>query len=114
LNERVAVARTMANDPRIVELSRIRPFGTRYTSTTITYLRRRAVRLRCCLGSWAPTISPQFSFHSIHSQFFTGSEWLRIVVRVPIAVIMNRPPQSFRASVLKRPPPGPAALSSLA
>ena len=86
LDERVAVARKMANDPRIDVSCLESVIGTRYTVDTITYLRRRASGLRFVWIMGADNLA----------QFHRWQNWRRIAAEVPIAVI-DRPPQSFRA-----------------
>jgi nicotinate-nucleotide adenylyltransferase len=86
LNQRAQAARQIAADPRI-EISCLESvIGTRYTVDTITYLRRRACRLRLVWIMGADNLA----------QFHRWQSWRRIASEVPIAVI-DRPPQSFRA-----------------
>jgi nicotinate-nucleotide adenylyltransferase len=86
LEERVAAARKMANDPRIDVSCLESVIRTRYTVDTITYLRRRASGLRFVWIMGADNLA----------QFHRWQNWRRIAAEVPIAVI-DRPPQSFRA-----------------
>jgi nicotinate-nucleotide adenylyltransferase len=86
LDERAEAARRMANDPRIDVSCLEAVIGTRYTSDTITYLRRRASGLRLVWIMGADNLA----------QFHRWQSWRRIASEVPIAVI-DRPPQSFRA-----------------
>ena len=86
LAERVAAARKMADDPRIDVSCLESVIGTRYTADTITYLRKRASRLRFVWIMGADNLA----------QFHRWQNWRRIAAQVPIAVI-DRPPQSFRA-----------------
>ena len=86
LDERVEVARKLANDPRIDVSCLESVIGTRYTVDTITYLRRRASGLRFVWIMGADNLA----------QFHRWQNWRRIAAEVPIAVI-DRPPQSFRA-----------------
>jgi nicotinate-nucleotide adenylyltransferase len=60
--------------------------GTRYTSDTINYLRRRAPLLRFVWIMGADNLA----------QFHRWQNWRRIAAQVPLAVI-DRPSQSFRA-----------------
>jgi nicotinate-nucleotide adenylyltransferase len=86
LEERVAAARKMTNDPRIDVSCLESVIRTRYTVDTITYLRRRASGLRFVWIMGADNLA----------QFHRWQNWRRIAAEVPIAVI-DRPPQSFRA-----------------
>jgi nicotinate-nucleotide adenylyltransferase len=86
LAERAEAARQMAHDPRIDVSCLESVIGTRYTSNTITYLRRRAPGLRFVWIMGADNLA----------QFHRWQNWRRIASQVPIAVI-DRPPQSFRA-----------------
>src|SRR5450631_1467732 len=86
LEERMAAARKMANDPRIDVSCLESVIRTRYTVDTITYLRRRASGLRFVWIMGADNLA----------QFHRWQNWRRIAAEVPIAVI-DRPPQSFRA-----------------
>jgi len=86
LKERVEAAREVADDPRIDVTCLESVIGTRYTVDTITYLRRRASRLRFVWIMGADNLA----------QFHRWQNWRRIAKEVPIAVI-DRPPQGFRA-----------------
>jgi nicotinate-nucleotide adenylyltransferase len=86
LAERVTAARKMADDPRIDVSCLESVIGTRYTADTISYLRKRASRLRFVWIMGADNLA----------QFHRWQNWRRIAAQVPIAVI-DRPPQSFRA-----------------
>jgi nicotinate-nucleotide adenylyltransferase len=86
LEERMAAARKMVNDPRIDVSCLESVIRTRYTVDTITYLRRRASGLRFVWIMGADNLA----------QFHRWQNWRRIASEVPIAVI-DRPPQSFRA-----------------
>ena len=86
LDQRIAAARQMAEDPRIDVSCLESVIGTRYTVDTITYLRRRAAGLRFVWIMGADNLA----------QFHRWQNWRRIASEVPIAVI-DRPPQSFRA-----------------
>jgi nicotinate-nucleotide adenylyltransferase len=86
LEERMAAAHKMANDPRIDVSCLESVIRTRYTVDTITYLRRRASGLRFVWIMGADNLA----------QFHRWQNWRRIAAEVPIAVI-DRPPQSFRA-----------------
>jgi nicotinate-nucleotide adenylyltransferase len=86
LDERLEAARRMADDPRIDVSCLESVIGTRYTVDTISYLRRRASRLRFVWIMGADNLA----------QFHRWQNWRRIAWEVPIAVI-DRPPQSFRA-----------------
>ena len=86
LDQRVQAARQMAGDPRIHVSCLESVIGTRYTFDTISYLRRRAGRLRFVWIMGADNLA----------QFHRWQDWRRIAAEVPIAVI-DRPPQSFRA-----------------
>ena len=86
LDERMAAARAVANDPRIEVSCLEAVIGVRYTVDTITYLRRRTSGLRLVWIMGADNLA----------QFHRWQNWRRIASEVPIAVI-DRPPQSFRA-----------------
>jgi nicotinate-nucleotide adenylyltransferase len=86
LEERTEAARKMADDPRIDVSCLESVIRTRYTVSTITYLRRRASGLRFVWIMGADNLA----------QFHRWQNWRRIAAEVPIAVI-DRPPQSFRA-----------------
>jgi nicotinate-nucleotide adenylyltransferase len=86
LDERMAAARAVANDPRIEVSCLEAVIGVRYTVDTITYLRRRTSGLRLVWIMGADNLA----------QFHRWQNWQRIASEVPIAVI-DRPPQSFRA-----------------
>ena len=86
LDQRIAAARQMAEDPRIDVSCLESVIGTRYTVDTITYLRRRAAGLRFVWIMGADNLA----------QFHRWQNWRRIASEGPIAVI-DRPPQSFRA-----------------
>jgi nicotinate-nucleotide adenylyltransferase len=86
LDERMAAARTVANDPRIEVSCLEAVIGVRYTVDTITFLRRRTSGLRLVWIMGADNLA----------QFHRWQNWQRIASEVPIAVI-DRPPQSFRA-----------------
>ena len=86
LEERAKAARKMADDPRIDVSCLESVIGTRYTVSTISYLRRRASGLRFVWIMGADNLA----------QFHRWQNWRRIAAEVPIAVI-DRPPQSFRA-----------------
>jgi nicotinate-nucleotide adenylyltransferase len=86
LGERAEAARRMANDPRIDVSCLEAVIGTRYTSDTIAYLRRRTSGLRLVWIMGADNLA----------QFHRWQNWRRIAAEVPIAVV-DRPPQSFRA-----------------
>ena len=86
LDERVAAARHVAEDPRIDVSCLESVIGTRYTVDTVRYLRRRASSLRFVWIMGADNLA----------QFHRWQNWRDIAFEVPIAVI-DRPPQSFRA-----------------
>jgi len=86
IDTRMEAARKMADDPRIDISCLESVIGTRYTVDTISYLRRRASRLRFVWIMGADNLA----------QFHRWQNWRRIASEVPIAVI-DRPPQSFRA-----------------
>jgi nicotinate-nucleotide adenylyltransferase len=86
LDDRVAAAEKMANDPRIDVTCLEAVIGTRYTMDTISYLRRRCSGVRFVWIMGADNLA----------QFNRWESWRRIADLVPIAVI-DRPPDSFRA-----------------
>lgn len=86
LDDRVAAAEKMANDPRIDVSCLEAVIGTRYTMDTISYLRRRCSGVRFVWIMGADNLA----------QFNRWESWRRIADLVPIAVI-DRPPDSFRA-----------------
>ena len=86
LEERMAAARKMVNDPRIDVSCLESVIRTRYTVDTITYLRRRASGLRFVWIMGADNLA----------QFHRWQNWQRIAAQLPLAVI-DRPSQSFRA-----------------
>ncbi len=86
LAERADAARKMADDPRIDVSCLESVIGTRYTSDTISYLRRRCCGLRFVWIMGADNLA----------QFHRWQNWRRIADQVPFAVI-DRPPQSLRA-----------------
>ena len=86
LDQRADAARQLSNDPRIDISCLESVIGTRYTADTISFLRRRAPRLRFVWIMGADNLA----------QFHRWKNWRRLASQVPIAVI-DRPPQSFRA-----------------
>lgn len=86
LDDRVAAAEKIANDPRIDVSCLEAVIGTRYTMDTISYLRRRCSGVRFVWIMGADNLA----------QFNRWESWRRIADLVPIAVI-DRPPDSFRA-----------------
>jgi len=86
LADRMEAARKVAADPRIDISCLESVIGTRYTADTISYLRKRASRLRFVWIMGADNLA----------QFHRWQNWQRIASQVPIGVI-DRPPQSFRA-----------------
>jgi nicotinate-nucleotide adenylyltransferase len=86
LDDRIAAAEKMANDPRIDVSCLEAVIGTRYTMDTISYLRRRCSGVRFVWIMGADNLA----------QFNRWESWRRIADLVPIAVI-DRPPDSFRA-----------------
>jgi nicotinate-nucleotide adenylyltransferase len=86
LDDRIAAAEKVANDPRIDVSCLEAVIGTRYTMDTISYLRRRCSGVRFVWIMGADNLA----------QFNRWESWRRIADMVPIAVI-DRPPESFRA-----------------
>jgi len=86
LDARVAAARALANDPRIVVSCLESVIGTRYTADTIDYLRRHCPAARFVWIMGADNLA----------QFHRWQSWQRIADQVAIAVI-DRPPSSLRA-----------------
>ncbi|MDR3470062.1 MAG: nicotinate-nucleotide adenylyltransferase [Xanthobacteraceae bacterium] len=86
LNERAAAAEAVADDPRIAVTCLEAVIGTRYTSDTIAYLRRRCADVRFVWIMGADNLA----------QFHRWRQWRQIVGQVPIAVI-DRAPQGIRA-----------------
>ncbi len=92
LDDRVAAAEKMANDPRIDVSCLEAVIGTRYTMDTISYLRRRCSGVRFVWIMGADNLA----------QFNRWESWRRIADLVPIAVI-DRPPTAFVLSPLSQP-----------
>ncbi len=86
LQQRVAAARELADDPRIEVSCLEAVIGTRYTADTISYLRRRCADVRFVWIMGADNLA----------QFHRWKNWQLIAGEVPIAVI-DRAPQSIRA-----------------
>ena len=86
LNERVAAAEAMADDPRIAVTCLEAVIGTRYTADTIACLRRRCTDVRFVWIMGADNLA----------QFHRWKQWRQIARQVPIAVI-DRGPQGIRA-----------------
>lgn len=86
LEERAAAAERLAHHPRIDVSCLESVIGTRYTSDTISYLRRRCSGVRFVWIMGADNLA----------QFHLWENWQGIAAQVPIAVI-DRPPESFRA-----------------
>jgi nicotinate-nucleotide adenylyltransferase len=87
LAERIAAAKKLANDPRIVVTGIEANLGTRYTVDTIAELRRRWPVARFVWVMGADNLT----------QFNRWRSWQKIASLVPIAVI-DRPSDSLRAS----------------
>jgi nicotinate-nucleotide adenylyltransferase len=85
LAERATAAKRIADDPRIDVSCLESVIGTRYTTDTISYLRRRCSGARFVWIMGADNLA----------QFHRWENWRRIADEVPFAVI-DRPPQSFR------------------
>ena len=96
LNERAAAAKRLANDPRIDVTCVESAIGTRYTTDTITFLRRRCAELRFVWIMGADNLA----------QFHRWENWRGIAAQVPLAII-DRPPISLRGLAA----PAPQALS---
>ena len=92
LNERAAAAKRLANDPRIDVTCLESAIGTRYTTDTISFLRRRCAGLRFVWLMGADNLA----------QFHRWENWRGIAAEVPIAVI-DRPPMSFRGLAARAP-----------
>lgn len=86
LDERMAAAQRLAHHPRIDVSCLESVIGTRYTSDTINYLRRRCSGVHFVWIMGADNLA----------QFHRWENWQGIAAEVPIAVI-DRPPDSFRA-----------------
>lgn len=86
LAQRIAVAKRVANHPR-VDVSGIEAaLGTRYTIDTVRQLRARCPKVRFVWIMGADNLS----------QFHRWRDWRGIAQQVPLAVI-DRPTDSFRA-----------------
>src|SRR4030088_1989264 len=86
LDQRIAAARQMADDPRIDVSCLESVIRTRYTVDTITYLRRRLSGLRLVWIMGADNLA----------QFHRWQNWRRIASEGPIAAV-DRPPKCVRA-----------------
>ena len=86
LDERMKAARQMAGDPRIQISCLEAVIGTRYTVDTLDYLRRHIHGVQFVWIMGADNLA----------QFHRWRDWQRIARNMPI-VVVDRPPQSFRA-----------------
>lgn len=82
---RIAKARAIARDPRIAVTGFERQIGTRYTSDTINFLKRRCRGVRFVWLMGADNLA----------QFHLWQNWADIARKVPIAII-DRPGSTWR------------------
>ncbi len=86
LDQRMAAARKLARDPRIIVTGLEADIGTRYTYDTVAWLTQRAPSLRFVWVMGADNLK----------QFSRWQRWTDIAALVPIAVI-DRPRSSLAA-----------------
>ncbi len=90
LDARIAAARRLARDPRIVVTGFEAEIGARYTAETLAYLRRRCPGVRFVWIMGADNLL----------QFHRWRRWAEIMRNMPVAVV-DRPGATLRAAAAK-------------